>query len=76
MTLFTYIFTMNIVGLIPKPMLMKPITPTANINVTFGLAFVVFCVVQFQGFKRHGVRGYRRLVAYASWGAQGDWPSP
>lgn len=58
LTLFAYIFTMNIVGLIPKPMFMKPITPTANINVTFGMAFVVFCIVQFQGFKRHGLRGY------------------
>jgi F-type H+-transporting ATPase subunit a len=58
LTLFAYIFTMNIVGLIPKPLFMKPVTPTANINVTFGMAFVVFCVVQFQGFKRHGVRGY------------------
>ena len=58
LTLFCYIFTMNIIGLIPKPMPLKPITPTANINVTFGLAFVVFCVVQYQGFHRHGVRGY------------------
>lgn len=60
LTLFTYIFTMNIVGLIPKPMFLRPYTPTANINVTFGLAFVVFIVVQFQGFKRNGFRGYLR----------------
>jgi F-type H+-transporting ATPase subunit a len=58
LTLFAYIFVMNIVGLIPKPGFMRPVTPTANINVTFGLAFVVFCVTQFQGFKRHGFRGY------------------
>ena len=42
LTLFCYIFTMNIIGLIPKPEIIKPYTPTANINVTFGLAFVVF----------------------------------
>jgi F-type H+-transporting ATPase subunit a len=58
LSLFVYIFTMNILGLIPKPAFLKPYTPTANINVTFGIAFVVFVVVQFQGFRRHGVRGY------------------
>jgi F-type H+-transporting ATPase subunit a len=58
LTIFTYIFTMNILGLIPKPEILKPYTPTANINVTFGMAFVVFLVVQFQGFRRHGFKGY------------------
>jgi F-type H+-transporting ATPase subunit a len=58
LTIFAYVFTMNIFGLIPKPEFLKPYTPTANINVTFGIAFVVFLVVQFQGFKRHGFRGY------------------
>jgi F-type H+-transporting ATPase subunit a len=54
LTLFCYIFTMNIVGLIPKPEFMLPYTPTANINVTFGLAFVVFCIVQYLGVKNNG----------------------
>jgi F-type H+-transporting ATPase subunit a len=58
LTIFSYIFVMNILGLIPKPIQLKPYTPTANINVTFGMAFVVFLVVQYQGFSRHGVRGY------------------
>ncbi len=65
LTLFAYIFTMNILGLIPKPIALLPYTPTANINVTFGMAFVVFLVVQYQGFRRHGVRGY-----------VGSWLSP
>ncbi|MHB0980724.1 MAG: F0F1 ATP synthase subunit A [Thermoleophilia bacterium] len=65
LTIFAYIFTMNILGLIPKPEFMKPYTPTANINVTFGMAIVVFFVVQYQGFRRHGVRGY-----------VGSWLSP
>ncbi len=59
LTIFSYIFTMNIIGLIPKPEILKPYTPTANINVTFGMAFVVFLITQFQGFKRHGL-GYIR----------------
>jgi F-type H+-transporting ATPase subunit a len=58
LTIFSYILVTNMVGLIPKPELLKPYTPTANINVTFGMAIVVFFVTQYQGFSRHGVRGY------------------
>ena len=50
----------NIIGLIPKPEVLKPYTPTANINVTFSMALVVFLITQFQGVKRHGLRGYGR----------------
>lgn len=60
LTLFSYIFVTNIVGLIPKLEVLKPYTPTANINVTAGLAIVVFLVTQYQGFHRHGVGGYLR----------------
>ena len=35
LTIFVFIFVTNLIGLIPKPELMKPYTPTANINVTF-----------------------------------------
>lgn len=58
LTIFSYIFVTNIIGLLPKPELLKPYTPTANINVTFSMALVVFLIVQYQGFHRHGVRGY------------------
>lgn len=60
LTLFSYIMVMNLVGLIPKPGVLKPYTPTANINVTAGLAMVVFFVTQYQGFHRHGAGGYLR----------------
>jgi F-type H+-transporting ATPase subunit a len=60
LTIFSFIFITNIIGLIPKPMALKPYTPTANINVTFSMAMVVFAMTQYQGFKRHGVRGYGR----------------
>jgi len=60
LTIFCYIFITNIIGLIPKPEVLKPYTPTANINVTFSMALVVFLITQFQGFKRHGARGYGR----------------
>ncbi|HZJ03714.1 MAG TPA: F0F1 ATP synthase subunit A [Thermoleophilia bacterium] len=65
LTIFVYILFTNLIGLIPKPIALRPYTPTTNINVTFGMAFVVFVVVQYQGFKRHGVRGY-----------VGSWLSP
>jgi len=58
LTIFTYILVTNIIGLIPKPEILKPYTPTANINVTFSMAISVFVMVQYQGFKRHGLRGY------------------
>jgi F-type H+-transporting ATPase subunit a len=58
LTLFSYILVTNLVGLIPKPEILRPYTPTANINVTAGLAIVVFLVTQYQGFHRHGVGGY------------------
>jgi len=60
LTIFTYIFFTNLIGLIPKPELFKPYTPTANINVTFAMAIVVFAITQYQGFRRHGARGYGR----------------
>jgi len=58
LTIFAYIFVTNIIGLIPKLEVLKPYTPTANINVTAGMAIVVFLVTQYQGFHRHGVGGY------------------
>jgi F-type H+-transporting ATPase subunit a len=58
LTLFCYIMLTNLIGLIPKPIPLKPYTPTTNINVTFGMAIVVFVVTQYQGFRRHGFRGY------------------
>jgi F-type H+-transporting ATPase subunit a len=58
LTLFSYIMVSNLIGLIPKPGFIYPTTPTANINVTFGLAIVVFFVTQYQGFHRHGARKY------------------
>ena len=58
LTLFTYIMVTNLIGLIPKPSQILPTTPTANINVTFGLAVCVFFVTQYQGFRRHGFRKY------------------
>ena len=40
------------------------------------MAIVVFFVVQYQGFRRHGVRGYVGSWLVASRGAQGCWRLP
>ncbi len=52
-TLFIYIFTMNIAGLIPG---MK--SPTSNINTTAALAICVFLYVQWTGIRELGIIGY------------------
>lgn len=52
-TLFIYIFSMNLSGLIPG---MK--SPTSSLNTTVALALCVFGYVQFTGIKRLGILGY------------------
>jgi len=52
-TAFIYILIMNLAGLIPGWM-----SPTANINVTAGMALVVVAYVQFEGIRANGFVGY------------------
>lgn len=52
-TLFLYILTMNLLGLIP---LMK--SPTSSINTTVALAICVFLYVQWTGIRANGPIGY------------------
>jgi len=52
-TLFIYILAMNLFGLIP---FMD--SPTSNLNVTVGLALVVFVYSQYTGIRELGVVGY------------------
>jgi len=60
LTIFVFILVTNLVGLVPKPEVLRPYTPTANVNVTFGMAIVVFLTTQYLGFRNHGARGYMR----------------
>jgi F-type H+-transporting ATPase subunit a len=60
LTIFVFILVTNLIGLIPKPFALKPYTPTANINVTFALAFAIFLMTHYLGVKNHGPRGYMR----------------
>jgi len=50
-TLFIYILTSNLLGLIPGFL-----SPTANINTTLSCALVVFFVTHYAGIKNHGVK--------------------
>ncbi len=52
-TLFIYILTMNLFGLIP---LMK--SPSSNLNITVALAICVFALVQFLNIRNMGPFGF------------------
>jgi len=52
-TLFLYILTMNLIGIIPG---MK--SPTSGINTTVALALTVFIYVQFTAIQMNGLLGY------------------
>lgn len=52
-SLFIYILTMNLFGLIP---LMK--SPTSSLSITAGLAICVFCLVQYLNIKNMGLKGF------------------
>lgn len=54
-TLFLFILSCNLLGLIPGSF-----TATSNINVTAGLAILVFFLVQGAGIKKYGFVGYFR----------------
>jgi F-type H+-transporting ATPase subunit a len=57
-TIFVYIFTMNIFGLIPGGF-----SSTANLNTTLGMAIVVFLYVQYTGIRKNGILGYFHHLA-------------
>ena len=60
LTLFFFILTMNLVGLIPFTA-----TPTGNLSVTGALAFLTFVVVEISGMRALGFKGYMGTIFYA-----------
>jgi len=54
-TLFVFVFVSNLVGMIPGLS-----SPTADISVTAGLAFLVFLSVPYYGIRARGVKRYIR----------------
>ena len=57
-TLFIYILTMNLMGLIP---FLK--SPTSSWSTTLAFAICVFCYVQYTAFRHLGVLGYADHLA-------------
>jgi F-type H+-transporting ATPase subunit a len=53
LTLFVFILTLNLVGLIPNS---YPVT--SNISFTLTLALLTFILTQYEGFRRNGVVPY------------------
>jgi F-type H+-transporting ATPase subunit a len=52
-TIFLYVLTMNLLGLVPG---MK--SPTSSLNTTLALGLTVFVYVQYTGIKNLGIIGY------------------
>jgi len=61
-TIFIYIFTCNLIGLVPT---MFP--PTADINTTASCAIVVFVFTHYIGFKCHGIKYYKHFMGPVWW---------
>lgn len=78
-TLFLYILVSNLTGALPLIAKKEEnnevgtyfVGPMANISMTFALAFIVFCVVQYTAIKHQGVVGRLKHLAGPVW-----WLSP
>ncbi|MBM7853736.1 F-type H+-transporting ATPase subunit a [Desulfohalotomaculum tongense] len=56
-TLFTFLWFANMLGLVPTMM-----SPTADVNTTMGLALMVFFTTQFLGLKDKGLGHFKHFV--------------
>jgi F-type H+-transporting ATPase subunit a len=65
-TIFIYILSMNLLGLVPG---MK--SPTSSLNTTLALALTVFIYVQYTGIRNLGLLGYLDHLAGEPRGAVG-----
>lgn len=66
LTLFFFILTMNLLGLVPWGG-----SATGNIMVTATLALVTFVVVEVSGFRTLGPKGYLKTIFYVPPGVEG-----
>ena len=65
-TLFIYVLTMNLFGLIP---LMK--SPSSSLNITAGLAITIFALVQYLNIRNMGLKGFLYHLAGSPKGVLG-----
>ncbi len=61
-SIFLFILSANLISLIPR---MK--SPTADVNTTFAIAFIVFCAVHYYGVKRKGLWRYLKEFSSPPW---------
>ncbi len=61
-TVFFYIFTCNLLGLVPGFF-----SPTASVNTTLSCALVVFCYTHILGVKFHGVKYIKHFLGPVWW---------
>ncbi|MEO0671970.1 MAG: F0F1 ATP synthase subunit A [Pseudomonadota bacterium] len=61
-SLFIFVLVLNLLGMFAIPAVWKPFTVTSHIIVTFALAALVFAVVLFIGFTKHGLGFFRLFV--------------
>jgi len=61
-TLFIFIFTSNLIGLIP---VFRP--PTDNMNTTLALGLFVFLYYNYAGFKAHGIAYLKHFLGPVLW---------
>lgn len=66
LTLFFFILTMNLLGLVPWGG-----SATGNLTVTASLAVISFLVTEISGFRALGTRGYLRTIFFAPPGMSG-----
>jgi F-type H+-transporting ATPase subunit a len=60
LTLFFFILTMNLIGLVPFG-----IPATASLSVTAGLAFLAFLWIEISGFRALGPKHYAKTIFFA-----------
>ena len=68
LTLFFFILTMNLFGLVPWGG-----SATGNLSVTAALAVITFLVVEIAGFFKLGVKGYLKTIFFIPEGTEGIW---
>ena len=74
LTIFVWVFFMNLMDLIPVdwlPMLGEAagipylkVVPTTDVNVTFGMSIAVFCLIIFYTVKNKGVLGFVKELTF------------
>jgi F-type H+-transporting ATPase subunit a len=61
-TLFFYILTCNLLGIIPGFL-----PPTANINTNAAMALIVFILYNYYGFREHGAGYLKQFAGPLAW---------